>query len=226
MTVRRHPARRYFIAGLLVWVPLTLTVLIFRLIMQWLDASLVLVPRVLRPQYWLGFEIPGLGLLLTVAVVFATGIFAANFLGQRVIRWGESVVARIPVVRSVYGGLKAMTETLLADNSQAFRRAVLVQYPRQGVWMIGFVTGTPEGEVQTRVAERVVSVFIPTTPNPTSGWIAMIPQRELVPLDMSVEEAMKFVISLGVVYPRNAAAPATQPSSADPLPPAREPPPP
>lgn len=201
MTTRPQRARRYFIAGLLVWVPLALTIFIVHLIVQWMDASLVLLPRTMRPEYWLGFPIPGLGVILSVAVVFVTGVFAANFLGQRVIRWGESLVAGIPVVRSVYGGFKAMTETLLSDNSQAFRQAVLVEYPRRGVWQIGFLTGTPGGEVQARIEDDVVAVFVPTTPNPTSGWIALIPRRDVVPLQMNVEDAMKFVISLGVVSP-------------------------
>jgi uncharacterized membrane protein len=206
--------RRYLVAGLLVWIPLAITLFVVRMLMHWLDASLVLVPSRLRPENLFGFELPGLGLLLSFVIVLLTGVLAANYFGQRFIRWGESLLDRIPLVRSIYGAFKTMAETVLSDTSTAFRKAVLVEYPRKGVWQIGFLTGDPVGEVQDKTTEQMITVFVPTTPNPTSGWIALFPKKDVIMLDMSVEDAMKFVISLGVVAPQQrkaASGPFAQP---------------
>lgn len=193
--------RKWFIAGLLIWIPLAITIFVVRLLMGWLDASLLLIPRPLRPENLLGFQIPGLGLILSLLLVLGTGALAANYLGNRFIRWAESMLNRIPVVRSVYSAFKKMTETVLSNTSTAFRKVVLIEYPRRGLWQIGFITGDPIGEVQDKTAKDVVTVFVPTTPNPTSGWIVMVPREDVIVLDMAVEDGMKFVISLGVVPP-------------------------
>jgi uncharacterized membrane protein len=205
--------RKWFIAGLLVWIPLAITIFVVNLLMDWLDASLLLIPRPWRPANLLGFEIPGLGLILSLLLVLGTGALAANYFGNRFIKWAESVLNRIPVVRSVYSAFKKMTETVLSNTSTAFRKVVLIEYPRRGLWQIAFITGDPVGEVQDKTDKDVISVFVPTTPNPTSGWIVMIPKADVIELEMSVEEGMKFVISLGVVPPVRRVRPPVAPPS-------------
>jgi uncharacterized membrane protein len=187
--------RRWFIAGLLVWIPLGVTLLVIRFIVNILNASLLLLPPVIRP------EVPLLGVVLSVLIVIGTGAFAANYIGRRFLDWSETLVARIPVVRSVYGGMKKLAETVFSERSVAFRRPVLLEYPRKGIWSMGFQTGEPAGEVQRRTDKEVITVFVPTTPNPTSGFIVMVPREDVVWLDMSVEQAMRMIISLGVVTP-------------------------
>lgn len=187
--------RRWFIAGLIVWLPIAATLVVVRFIVNLLNASLLLIPPFWRP------DIPGLGVLLSIALLIGTGAFAANFLGRQALQWAESLLDRIPIVRSVYGGMKKLAETIFADASMSFRQPILFEYPRKGIWSIGFVTGKPIGEVQEKTAEEVITAFVPTTPNPTSGWIVMLPKKDVVWLDMSVEEAMRLIISLGMVTP-------------------------
>ena len=187
--------RRWLIAGLLVWVPLGVTLLVVRFVIGILDTSLLILPEALR--------VPGMGILLSVALVLGTGALTANLLGREILRWGELLLARIPLVRSVYGGMKKLAETLFSGSGKSFREAVLIQWPRPGAWTIGFITATPEGEIRTKTSTDVVTVFIPATPNPTSGFLAIVPRSELRPLEMSVEQAMRMVISLGVVTPED-----------------------
>lgn len=189
--------RKWLIAGLLVWLPLGVTLLVVRFFVGLLDTSLLILPESLRPS------IPGLGILLSVVLVLGTGALTANLLGKEVLRWSELLLARIPLVRSVYGGMKKLAETLFSGSGKSFREAVLIQWPRQGAWTIGFITATPEGEIRDKTAPDVVTVFIPATPNPTSGFLAVVPRAELRPLQMSVEQAMRMVISLGVVAPED-----------------------
>ncbi|ULQ46184.1 DUF502 domain-containing protein [Flagellatimonas centrodinii] len=192
--------RKWFIAGLLVWLPLGATLVVIRFLMGMLDASLILIPAAWRPQ------IPGLGVILSLVLVLGTGALAANFVGRRALGWGESLLGRIPLIRSVYGGIKKLAETVFSESSNAFRQPIMIEYPRKGLWSIAFVTGEPIGEVQDKTAEAVLTCFVPTTPNPTSGYIVMVPRKDVLWLEMSVEQAMRLIISLGVVTPEHPAA--------------------
>ena len=189
--------RRWIIAGLLIWIPLGVTLLVLRFFMGLLDASLLLIPASIRP------DVPGLGVLLSVVLVIGTGALAANFLGGQVVKLAEDLLDRIPLIRSVYGGMKKLAETLFSKNSVSFRQAILIEYPRKGLWSVAFITGDPIGEVQQKTAEHVLTCFVPTTPNPTSGFIVLVPEKDIIRLDMSVEQAMRLVISLGVVTPES-----------------------
>lgn len=198
--------KRYFITGLLIWVPLTITVWVLHLIVGTLDQSLLLLPAAWRPSALLGVNIPGIGAIATLLVVVLTGVIAANYFGQRLVQFWESLLVRIPVVKSIYSSVKQVSDTLFAPNGQAFRKALLVQYPREGSWTIAFLTGTPNHEVASHLPGEHVSVYVPTTPNPTSGFFLIMHKEAVVELDMSVDEALKYVISMGVVGPAPAAA--------------------
>jgi uncharacterized membrane protein len=198
--------RRYLIAGLLVWVPLVITVVVIRSLVGFMDQSLLLLPKEWRPEALLGYPIPGLGLVMTVTIVILTGLLAANLFGRRVVAAWESLLARIPLVRSIYSAVKQVAETIFAANGEAFRKVLLIEYPRRGIWTLAFQTGIATGEIQRRTEAEVITVFVPTTPNPTSGFIMMIPRNEVMELDMSVEDALKLVVSLGVVAPRETAS--------------------
>lgn len=198
--------RRYLIAGLLVWVPLVITVVVIRSLVGFMDQSMLLLPKEWRPEALLGYPIPGLGLVLTVTIVVMTGLLAANLFGRRVVAAWESLLARIPLVRSIYSAVKQVAETIFAANGEAFRKVLLIEYPRRGIWTLAFQTGTATGEIQRRTEAEVITVFVPTTPNPTSGFIMMIPKSEVMELEMSVEDALKLVVSLGVVAPRETAS--------------------
>ncbi len=194
--------KKYLITGLLIWIPLAITIWVLQLIVGTMDHSLDLLPPVLQPEKLLGFRIPGLGALLTLLVVIGTGIFASNILGQRLVRYWEAMLGRIPVVKSIYTGVKQVSDTLFAPGGQAFRKALLVQYPHSGSWTIAFMTGQPSGGVAQALQGDYVSVYVPTTPNPTSGFFLMMRKNDVIELDMSVDEALKYVISMGVVPPR------------------------
>lgn len=193
--------KSYFITGLLIWVPLTITVWVLRLVVGTLDQSLLLLPAQWQPQQVFGYAIPGIGTILTLLAVLITGILARNYLGQRLVRVWEGILSNIPVVKSIYSSVKQVSDTLFAPNGQAFRKALLIQYPHQGSWTIGFHTGSPSDEVADHLGEEHVSVYVPTTPNPTSGFFLMMPRRAVVELEMSVDEALKYIISMGVVSP-------------------------
>lgn len=195
--------KRYLVTGLLIWVPLVITLWVIGLIVGTLDQ---LVPSVMTSDELLGRHIPGFGLLVVLAVVFLTGVLAANFIGRRLVTWWEALLTRIPLVRSIYSSVKQVSDTVLSPNGQAFRKALLVQYPRAGCWTIAFQTGRPSSEVATRLQESLVSVYVPTTPNPTSGFFLMMRATEVIELDMSVDEALKYVVSMGVVVPPPASA--------------------
>jgi uncharacterized membrane protein len=194
--------RRYFITGLLIWIPIGITFWVMDFLVGTLDQSLALLPASWRTEAWVGMHIPGMGVLLTLAIVTLTGLVAANFIGQRLLAYWERLLARIPVVRSIYYGVKQVTDSLLASNGQSFRKAVLLQFPRAGCWTIGFVTGKPGGEVEQHLPGDSVGVFIPLTPNPTAGYFLLVPASEVIELEMSVEEALKYIISMGIVPPR------------------------
>lgn len=193
--------KKYLIAGLLVWMPLGITFLVIRAIVGFLDKTLLLLPDAYQPDKLLGFHIPGLGVLLAVVLVLATGMIVANLLGRRIVNGWESLLARIPLVRTLYAGVKQILEAVLAADAKSFRRVLLVEYPRQGVWSLGFMTSAELGEVQEKTKTDVIGVFIPTTPNPTSGFVLMVPEHEVVYLDMTVEQGLKMIISMGTVVP-------------------------
>ena len=193
--------RRYFITGLLIWVPLGITIWVLQALIGTMDQSLLLLPGSLQPKALFGFHVPGLGAILTVLIVFITGLATANILGQRMVRFWEGVLARIPIVKSIYYSVKQVSDTLFSSSGEAFRKALLIQYPRQGCWTIAFQTGTPSGEVASRLDGEFVSVYVPTTPNPTSGFFLMLPKKDVVELEMSVDDALKYIISMGVVAP-------------------------
>lgn len=193
--------KKYFITGLLVLVPLFITVWVISGLVGMMDQSLFLLPETWRPKAQLGLEIPGMGAILTLLIIFVTGVIATNFFGKRLILVWEALLARVPVVKSIYASVKQVSDTLFSDSGNAFRQAVLVQFPRPGVWTIAFVTGKPGGDVATHLSGDYLSVYVPTTPNPTGGYFLMLPRADVVELDMSVDEALKYIISMGVVAP-------------------------
>ena len=198
--------KKYLITGLLIWVPLVITLWVLSLLVDTLDQSLLLLPVSWQPRSWIGFHIPGLGVLMTLAVVLATGVLAANIIGQRMVQYWEGLLARIPIFKSLYFSVKQVSDTLFSSSGLAFRKALLVQYPRQGSWTIAFLTGQPGGDVANHLKGDYVSVYVPTTPNPTSGFFLMIPAADVVELDISVDAALKYIISMGVVPPDNRSA--------------------
>jgi uncharacterized membrane protein len=182
--------------------PIIVTVLVIKFLVDILSKSLLLLPQYLQPDTLIGFHIPGIGVILTLLVIVGTGLFAANFMGKRLVQLGDSLMGRIPLVRSVYTGVKQVTETLFKPGGQSFRKVLMVEYPHPGVWSIAFQTGEVSEEIEGAVGEdNMVSYFIPTTPNPTSGFLMMAPKSKVKELDISVDQALKFVISLGVVQP-------------------------
>ena len=193
--------RRYFVAGLLVWIPLGITLWVLKLLVDLMDQSLLLIPEDYRSEALFGFHVPGLGLILTVAIVVFTGALAANFLGRRVIDFGHGILGRIPIVRSIYGGVKQISDTLFSPEGKAFRRAVLVRYPHGAAWTVALVTGTPQNEVAGILGAGQISVFVPTTPNITAGFFLIVPRSETIELDMTVDAALKYIISMGVAEP-------------------------
>ncbi len=193
--------KKYFITGLLVLVPLSITVWVITSLIALMDQSLLLLPAGWRPKAQFGMEIPGLGALLTLLIIFVTGLIATNFFGRQLILLWEAMLNRVPVVKSIYSSVKQVSDTLFSDSGNAFRQAVLVQFPREGAWTIAFITGTPGGDVANHLQGDFVSVYVPTTPNPTGGYFLMLPRAEIIALDMSVDEALKYIISMGVVAP-------------------------
>jgi len=193
--------RKYLITGLLIWIPLVITLWVLKLIVETLDQSLLLLPPEWRTESFLGYHVPGLGVVLTLLIVFVTGVLATNFLGARLVLLWHAILHRIPVVSSIYSSVKQISDTLFSSSGQAFRKALLVQWPREGVWTIAFLTGVPGGDVTNHLAGDYVSVYVPTTPNPTGGYFVMLPRRDTIELDMSVDNALKYIISMGVVSP-------------------------
>jgi uncharacterized membrane protein len=193
--------RKYFITGLLIWIPLVITIWVLKLIVDTLDQSLLLLPDGWRTESFLGIHVPGLGVILTLVIVFVTGVFATNFFGARLVHLWHEILHRIPVVNSIYSSVKQISDTLFSTSSQAFRKALLVQWPREGMWTIAFLTGAPGGDVANHLPGDYVSVYVPTTPNPTGGYFVMVPRQDVIELSMSVDAALKYIISMGVVSP-------------------------
>jgi uncharacterized membrane protein len=193
--------RRYLVAGILVWAPLAVTYWLLKIAVGIMDQTLQWIPQRYRPEELLGIPIPGLGVILTVIVLLLTGILAANFIGRAFVGGWESLLGRVPVVRSIYSAAKNFAEMVFSDSSQSFKNVLLIEYPRKGLYSLAFQTSTNLGEVQGRTGEEVVCCFVPTTPNPTSGFIIIVPKKDITVLDMEVDEALKMIISLGVVIP-------------------------
>ncbi|MCB1850843.1 MAG: DUF502 domain-containing protein [Gammaproteobacteria bacterium] len=193
--------RRYLVAGLLVWVPIGVTVLVVRMLVRWMDNSLLLIPEAYRPDNLIGFHIPGLGVVLSLLIVFFTGVFAANLFGRSLVSLWEHILARIPLVRSIYSGAKQLAETVFSEKGKSFRKVLLIEFPRRGLWTIAFQTGADVGEAQAKTGRDVINVYVPTTPNPTGGYFVMIPRDEAIELDMKVDDGLKMLMSMGAVVP-------------------------
>jgi uncharacterized membrane protein len=193
--------RRYFISGLLIWLPIWVTILVIKFIVDILGNTLSLLPLRYQPDALIGFHIPGINVIITLLIILLTGIIVANFIGRRLILIGDAIIARIPLVRTIYTGVKQVLETLFTPGGRSFRKVLLVEYPRAGMWSLAFQTGEGAAEVEKQLNDAMVSIFIPTTPNPTSGFLMMVPRKDVIELEMSVDQALKFVISLGVVQP-------------------------
>jgi uncharacterized membrane protein len=200
--------RRWLIAGMLVLVPLVITLWVLDLVLSTMDKALQLLPPDWQPDKLLGFHIPYLGVILVVAVLLIVGAAASNFAGRQLLGWWERLLARIPIVRSVYSSVKQVSDTILSPSGQAFRKAVLVEFPRAGAWSVGFAVGNPGSEITGLLGTEPQTIFVPTAPNPTSGYIIILPPEQVKELDMSVDEALKFIVSLGVVVPRGEPIPA------------------
>jgi uncharacterized membrane protein len=199
---RKRGLRRYLVAGVLVWLPILATLWVVRFLVQLMDGTLLLLPESLRPEALMGFALPGLGAVFAFVVLFVTGLLVTNLIGRRLVAYWEGVLHRIPLVRSVYGGVKGFTESVFSQ-SNSFRKVVMIEYPRAGIWSIGFVTAENMREISEKTGAQQVCVYVPTTPNPTSGFIVMLPKSEVVELAMSVDAAMKMIITCGVVVPQN-----------------------
>lgn len=193
--------RKWLLAGLLVIVPVAITIWVLDWIVGTLDQTLLILPAQWQPDRLLGFHIPGFGVLLALAILLVVGATASNFLGKKLVDWSNVLLHRIPVVRSIYSGVKQVSDTLFSENGNAFRKAVLLQWPREGVWTIGFVTGVPGGDAANHLPDDCLSVYVPTTPNPTGGYFVMLKKSDCIELKMNVDEALKYVVSMGVVVP-------------------------
>lgn len=202
--------RRYFITGMLIWVPLVITIWVLNLLIGTLDQSLLLVPESLRPLALLGLNIPGVGAILTLLVIFLTGVLAANIIGQRLVRFWEALLARIPVVKSIYYSVKQVSDTLFSGNGEAFRKVLLVRYPHPEAWSLAFQTNVPS-DVAKRFDDEYVGVFIPTTPSPVNGFYFYVKKSETIELNMSVDDALKSIVSMGVVAPKKEISAAIYP---------------
>lgn len=197
--------RTYIITGLLIWIPLGITIFVIKLLVNLMDNTIVLLPPAWRPVALFGFDIPGLGIVISAMVIFITGFFLTNLAGRRIIGFWENLLDRIPLVRSIYSSVKQVTSTILSSDSNTFNEVLLIEYPRKGVWTICFKTNNSPKIFSDAIGQDLITVFVPTTPNPTSGFILFVPKDEVKKMDMDVEDALKLVMSLGVVTPeRNA----------------------
>ena len=193
--------RKYLIAGLLVWIPLVITGWVLKLLIDLMDQSLLLLPEKLQTEAWLGMHVPGLGVFLTLAIVLLTGVVAANFFGKKLLHWWDQVLQRIPIVRSIYVGVKQISDILFSPEGKAFRKAVLVRYPHHDTWTVALLTGEPQHEVTDHLGHDYFAVFIPTTPNITAGFFLLVKKSDVRPLHMNVDDALKYIISMGVAEP-------------------------
>jgi uncharacterized membrane protein len=202
--------KKYLITGLLIWIPLVITIWVLKLVVDVLDQTLLLLPPQWRTEGLFGVHVPGMGVLLTFVIVLVTGALAANIIGARLVQIWHELLHRIPFVSSIYSAVKQVSDTLFSSSGEAFRKTLLVQWPHKGVWTIAFLTGVPGGDVASHLKGDYLSVYVPTTPNPTGGYFVMLPRADVIELDMSVDEALKYIISMGVAAPgRNGRGKAT-----------------
>lgn len=200
-TTKKVTLKRYFLTGLLVLVPLAITLWVLGLVIGTMDQTLNLLPGAWQPERLLGYNLPGIGAVLTLVFIFIVGLLTQNFIGQKLVKWWETLLAHIPIVGPLYTSVKQVSDTLLSSSGNAFRKALLIEYPRKGCFTIAFMTGIPGGDVANHLQGDHVSVYVPTTPNPTSGFFLMLPRSEVVELDMTVDAALKYIVSMGVVSP-------------------------
>ena len=199
--------KKYFITGLLIWVPLGITLWVLSLIVRSMDQTLTLLPQAIQPEQLMGFYLPGLGMVLTLLVVFFTGLVTTNIIGQKLVRFWESVLARIPIVKSLYYAVKQVSDTLFSHNGEAFRKVLLVRYPHPDAWAIAFQTGSPARDVADMLPDEHVGVFIPTAPSPVNGFFFFVRRQDVIELSMDVDDALKYIVSMGVVVPPMKTAP-------------------
>ncbi|MEO5793863.1 MAG: DUF502 domain-containing protein [Rhodoferax sp.] len=197
--------RKWLLSGLLVIVPLTITLLVLQWVLNFLDQTLLILPKSWQPDELLGYHIPGFGVLLALGTLLVVGAAASNFVGKKLVGWWDNLLHRIPIVRSIYSGVKQVSDTLFSESGNAFRKAVLIQWPRDGAWTIAFVTGVPGGDAANYLQGDYLSVYVPTTPNPTGGYFIMLKASDCIELKMSVDEALKYIVSMGVVVPHGVA---------------------
>lgn len=195
----KHHLRTYFFTGLLIVVPVGITVWFLRTIILWADKQLALLPPAIHPNTYLPFPIPGLGIIITFIVIIIIGVITTNFIGKWFVNLGEQIVDKIPLVRSIYLLAKQVLETLFSKDKESFKKVVMLEYPRRGIYSIGFITGVARGEIQEKTNQKVLNVFVPTSPNPTSGFLLMVPEDDIIPLDMDVDAAFKLILSGGMV---------------------------
>jgi uncharacterized membrane protein len=213
---RKKSLKSYLIAGLLIWVPLVITLWVLDLLVSTLDQTLLLLPESVRTEAWLGIHVPGLGVVLTIVIVFATGVLAANIIGQHLVRFWEGLLARIPIFNSIYNSVKQVSDTLFSGNGHAFRKVLLVRYPHPQAWSLAFQTNVP-AEVADKLNDEYVAVFIPTTPSPVNGFYFYVRRDETLEVDISVDAALKYIVSMGVATPKNGnGGPATGPADGAP----------
>jgi uncharacterized membrane protein len=193
--------KKYLITGLLIWIPLVITIWVLKLIVDALDQTLLLLPKEFQTENWLGLHVPGMGVVMTLVIVFLTGLLTTNLIGARLVHFWHDILHRIPVVNSIYSSVKQISDTLFSSSGQAFRKALLVQWPHEGMWTIAFLTGAPGGDVVNHLPGDYLSVYVPTTPNPTGGYFVVVARKDVIELDMSVDAALKYIISMGVVPP-------------------------
>ena len=193
--------KKYLITGLLIWIPLVITLWVLKFIVDALDQTLLLLPPEFRTENWLGLHVPGMGAVMTLVIVFLTGLLTTNLVGARLVNFWHEILHRIPVVNSIYSSVKKISDTLFSSSGQAFRKALLVRWPHEGMWTIAFLTGKPGVEIASRLQGEYVSVYVPTTPNPTGGYFVVVARKDVIELEMSVDEALKYIISMGVVPP-------------------------
>jgi uncharacterized membrane protein len=193
--------RRYLFTGLVIWIPLGVTIFVFKFFIDFMDRAVILLPHAWQPSNLVGFNIPGLGVIMVVALLLLTGFVASNYLGRTLLGLGAELLEHIPLVRSVYSAAKQISDTMFSNKGNSFRKVVLIRYPNKDTWSLAFQTGESLGELNARLPEHMVSVFVPTTPNPTSGFLLLVPQDDMIELEMTVDEALKMIISLGVIVP-------------------------
>jgi uncharacterized membrane protein len=197
--------KKYLITGLLIWIPLVITLWVLKFIVDALDQTLLLLPPEFRTENWLGLHVPGMGAVMTLVIVFLTGLLTTNLIGARLVNFWHEILHRIPVVNSIYSSVKQISDTLFSSSGQAFRKALLVRWPHDGMWTIAFLTGTPGADIAAHLKGDYISVYVPTTPNPTGGYFVVVARKDVIELEMSVDEALKYVISMGVVPPNGKA---------------------